>query len=80
MMTDLEKKWTKIAADQLVGRRIVLVRYMREKEAQEMGWGGRPIVLVLDDGNLIYPAMDDEGNDGGALFTNNEKQPVLPTL
>lgn len=79
-MTDLEKKWTKIAADQLVGRRIVLVRYMKEKEAQEMGWGGRPIVLVLDDGNLIYPAMDDEGNDAGAMFTNNEEQPVLPTL
>jgi hypothetical protein len=79
-MTDLEKKWTKIAADQLVGRRIVLVRYMKETEAMEMGWGARPIVLVLDDGNLIYPAMDDEGNDGGAMFTNREEQPVLPTI
>lgn len=79
-MDETEKRWTKIAADLLVGRRIVLVRYMKEQEAQDMGWGGRPIVLVLDDGNLIYPSMDDEGNDGGALFTNDEKQPVLPTL
>lgn len=79
-MSEIEKRWTKVAADQLVGRRIVLVRYMKDSEAQDMGWGARPIVLILDDGNLIYPAMDEEGNDAGVIFTNNEAQPVLPTL
>lgn len=79
-MNEIEKRWTKVAADQLVGRRIVLVRYMKDSEAQDMGWGARPIVLVLDDGNLIYPAMDEEGNDAGVIFTNNEAQPVLPTI
>jgi hypothetical protein len=79
-MTETENRWVKTARDQLQGRRIVYVRYMREDEADSLGWHTRPVVLVLDDGNLIYPASDDEGNDGGALYTNNEQNPVLPVI
>jgi hypothetical protein len=53
---------------------------MGDDEAEEFGWYQKPIVIQLDDGNLIYPSADDEGNNGGALFTNNEADPVLPTL
>ncbi len=79
-MTNTEKKWTKIAEKMLVGRKIISVRYMSESERSGFAWSRRPIILMLDDGNLIYPSMDDEGNDGGILFTNNENEPVLPTL
>ena len=47
-------------------------------------WGNRPICLQLDDGSWIYPQMDDEGNDGGALYYHDakdqEKNTVLPVI
>jgi len=64
----------------LVGRKIVIARYMSESERESMGWRNRPIVLQLDDGNMIYASSDDEGNGAGAMFTNSEKQPVLPVI
>ena len=72
--------WTKVASDMLLGRKIVKVRYLLAEEAEEMGWDHRPVVLQLDDGNIIYPSMDDEGNNGGAMFTNNEDNPCLPVI
>ena len=79
-MNDIEKKWAKVASDMLVGRKIVRARYMSEGEKESMGWRNRPIVLQLDDGNMIYASSDDEGNDAGAMFTNSEKHPVLPVI
>ena len=76
----IELRWTRIAEKQLVGRKIVKVRYLSPEETEEMGWYSRPVVIQLDDGNIIYPSADDEGNDGGALFTNDELDPVLPVL
>lgn len=77
---DYDKIWTDKAKEQFVGRKIVSARYMSKEEADEMGWYSRPVVLQLDDGNIIYPSQDDEGNDGGALFTNDEKEYVMPVL
>jgi hypothetical protein len=70
--------WANIASDQLLGRRIVGVRYMTIPEMQVYFWQSRALVLELDDGNLIFPAADDEGNDAGVLFTTNKKNPVIP--
>lgn len=78
--TELEKRWVKVAEKQLLGRKIVKVRYMSKEEADDIGFYSRPVVFQLDDGNLIYPSADDEGNDGGALFTNNKEEPTLPVL
>ena len=64
--------------DMLVGRKIVSVRYMSQKEKEMMCWGHKAIVLQLDDGNLLYPSSDDEGNNAGALRTNNKKVPLIP--
>lgn len=79
-MKDWDKHWTKEAEEQLLGRKIVKVRYMSRDEADDLGWYSRPVVMQLDDGNLIYCSCDDEGNDGGALFTNNQANPVLPVM
>ena len=77
---DIERKWANVASDMLVGRTIVRARYMSESERDSLGWHSRPVILQLDDGNMIYSSSDDEGNDAGAMFTNNEKHPVLPVI
>jgi hypothetical protein len=75
-----ETYWTGIAQAQLLGRKIVQVRYLSQEEADDLGWTERPVVIHLDDGNIILPSSDDEGNNAGAMFTNNEKNPTLPVL
>lgn len=77
---EMEDFWTGVAKEQLLGKKVVMVRYMSKEEAKGLGWYHRPVVIQLDDGNVIYPSHDDEGNDAGAMFTNNDDQPVLPVL
>lgn len=77
---ETEKRWTKIASDQLLGKKIVKVRYLTEAEMEAMGWYSRCVVMQLDDGNLIFPSRDDEGNDAGSLFTNDKDNSVLPVI
>lgn len=79
-MKDYEMHWLKEAKEQLLGRKIVDVRYMSQEEADDLDWTERPVVFHLDDGNLVFASADDEGNNGGALFTNNQANPVLPVL
>ena len=80
-MNKTEKRWTKLSSDKLVGKKIVKVFYMPEDVTEEIGWYKRPLVIKLSDGSLLYPQMDDEGNDGGALYyqkgDNGETLPVL---
>lgn len=79
-MDKIETKWTKIAADMLVGKRIKAVGYMTKDEAKSHEWYERAILIELEDGTLLYPSSDDEGNSAGSIFTTNEKQPVLPVI
>jgi hypothetical protein len=72
--------WEEVAAAQLVNRKITAVRYMTQEEADNMGFISRSVVIQLDDGNLVFPVADDEGNDAGALFTMDAKHNVLPVL
>lgn len=77
---NLDARWTEIARRLLLGRRIVAVGYMPPPEAAAHGWSQRGLVLTLDDGTVVYPTMDAEGNGPGVLFTTNEENPVLPVL
>lgn len=77
-IAELDAHWTKIAQKQLVGRKIRSVRYMTNEERDQLGWFRRPVIIELDNGHLIWPSADDEGNDGGAIFTTDERQPILP--
>lgn len=79
-MKDWTKHWNDEANGLLINRKIVKVEYMGDDDATEMGWYGRPIAMLLDNGVWIYPSADDEGNNGGALFTSHETIPVLPVL
>jgi len=63
----------------LIGRKIVDVINLNKQIVEDEGWGDSPypcIGLLLDDGNIIYPSQDSEGNGPGALFGKNVKEDV----
>jgi len=50
---------------ELIGRKIVCVRPITEQEREDEGWDNdhsATSVIELDNGTLIYPSSDDEGN------------------
>ncbi len=80
----IKNYWTNTAKKNLVGATIVKVEYMPKQELEDMMWYKSPICLCMKrpNGTLfwIYPSMDDEGNDGGALFTTIKEYSCAPTL
>ena len=63
----------------LVGRTIIGVRYLDADEVRRLGITHQPVCLQLDDGALLWPMADDEGNDAGALFIQaGSKTAALP--
>jgi hypothetical protein len=60
-------------AEALIGKKIVEARYMTPEEVEAQGWSQSVIVLIFDDGSYVFPSMDDEGNNGGALFGSSEE-------
>jgi hypothetical protein len=53
----------------LIGKVIVNFREMTDAEMEAEGWQGAPgYALVLDDGTVLYPSQDEEGNGPGVLF------------
>ena len=72
--------WENVAGEQLLGKKIVKVRYLNKKDIENLGWYESAIAFQLDDGNWIFPSQDDEGNGAGALFTCNDANPVLPVI
>jgi len=51
-----------------MARTVVDVRYLTEEEMGGLGWTKSAVVVIFNDGTMLYPSMDDEGNNGGALF------------
>jgi|TARA_R110000796_G_scaffold173614_3_gene290602 hypothetical protein len=72
-------KWEKQSSKHLVGKTIDEVRYMTNKEMEDMGWDQKPLVIFFTDNTFIYASADDEGNNGGALFTNFKDLETIPT-
>jgi hypothetical protein len=78
-----DARWNKTAADLLVGRTITAVSYMDAEEAESSGFMSRPVAIQLDNGLVVFPQSDDEGNDAGALVcfdANTHSETLLPTL
>jgi hypothetical protein len=77
----IETQWTDCAAKLLVGRTITKVSYMSKRISELSGLHSRPLVLTLDNGAILYPMRDDEGNDGGALeIVDQQDSHTLPAL
>ena len=64
----------------LRGRTITAVRFLQADEARALAWTQRPLVLQLDDGTLLLPQRDTEGNDGGSLMTDSDLLSVIGTF
>jgi hypothetical protein len=75
-----EVYWMIKASNVMLNRTIVGVRYLLPEEAGNLGWHRRSVVIELDNGTLVYPSMDDEGNGAGALFTTDKNTHVLPVI
>jgi hypothetical protein len=69
-----EQRTTREAQAALAGRRIVAVRYMTAREANELVWQNRPLVLELDDGSRVYASADEEMNDAGVLWVERGEE------
>ena len=76
----VEQYWTELTAKHLVGKKIVKVEYLPEDMMEEWGWYKRPITIHLNDGNVLIASMDDEGNDGGAVFTSMKELQTIPVI
>lgn len=67
-------------AAKLEGRTIINVREMTSDEMEDFCWEPTisevPIVLLLNDGTLVVPQCDDEGNGPGTLLI---QEPYLIT-
>ena len=72
--------WGMQCAAKLVGKTIKDCRYMTDKEMQESGWYKSPLVIIFTDGTAMYASADDEGNDGGSIFTTIKGLEVIPTI
>tara|TARA_R100000808_G_scaffold7070_1_gene20802 strand:- start:17416 stop:17682 length:267 start_codon:yes stop_codon:yes gene_type:complete len=66
-----EGNWTAFARRHLVGKTVRSVSYATEEETESLGWHARTLVIEFDDGTLIFPSQDDEGNGPGTLFGND---------
>jgi hypothetical protein len=76
----LKAEWGARAAEHLVGRRVVQVRYMTDKECEAMDWDEAALVIVFDDNSFIAAMRDDEGNGAGAYFTSWDDLDAIPVI
>ena len=77
---ELKAQWSKAASAVLVGKTIKSVRYLTDQEMDHNDWTDAPLVIIFTDGSYIYPSSDDEGNNGGALFTSFEQIETIPVI
>ena len=66
--TDIVTHWNEEARKRLEGRTVASVRYLKKAEMDALGWSESVLVITFDDGTMVFPSRDDEGNGGGALF------------
>jgi len=64
--------WTEYARKHLVGRTIVDAAYLEDDECPELDWSEAPLVLTFDNGTILMPMRDDEGNGAGAISGENK--------
>ena len=72
--------WNKKVKEFLVGKTIKSVRYMTDEEMEDFMWYRKPVIIDFTDGSWIIPQSDDEGNNGGALYTSDEKMSIIPAI
>jgi len=75
------KHWQDLVNKHLVGKYITKVEWLNPKDTKKLlGWDYQPCEIHLNDGTIITPSADDEGNNAGALFTNIQELPCCPVF
>ena len=78
---DLREHWGNLASNFLVGKTIRRVRYLNDREREDIAWDKSGLVIEFTDGHWLLPMRDDEGNDAGALWTSSQSEiNVIPTI
>ena len=78
---DLREHWGNVASNYLVGKTIRRVRYLNDRETEDMGWNKNGIVIEFTDGHWLVPMSDDAGNEAGSLWTSSQSElNILPTI
>lgn len=72
--------WLGEARKALLGRTITKVQYMSKDDAECNYWWKRPLIIQFDDGSFIIPMSDDEGNEGGALWSSVKGLETIPVM
>jgi len=70
MSNELEYQVERVEAANsvLVGKKIKQVRYASQEELEDMMWDDDLFVVELEDGTLLFPSRDHEGNGPGVMF------------
>ena len=76
----LRQQWKNRLSPEILGQRIVRVRYMTKTEAEDWGWYSCPLMMMLENGTWLIHSKDDENNDGGALSLVNPNMELKETL
>ena len=80
-MKNKNKYWQDLVNKHLVGKYITKVQWLNPKDTKKLlGWDSQPCEIHLNDGTVITPSADDEGNNAGALFTNIQELPCCPVF
>jgi len=81
MSAELREHWGNLASNFLVGKTIRSVRYLYDREREDIGWDASGAVIEFTDGHWILAMRDDEGNDAGAIWTSSQSEiNVIPTI
>lgn len=76
--------WEQLAKKVLLGKKIVMVRYMTQAEMDETGFQNLGLIMELDDGTIIWPTSDNDGTNSGALHYSIDSETrndyVIPNL
>mgnify|MGYP000514712273 CR=1 FL=1 len=76
----LKTHWGGLASKFLVGKTIKHVRYMNDKELEDLGFETSNLAIFFTDGSFMYASMDDEGNDSGVIRTNDPNAGCYPSI
>ena len=78
---DLREHWGNLASNYLVGKTIRRVRYLDDREREDIGWIHSGLVIEFTDDHWIVAMSDNKGEDAGAVWTSSQSElNVLPTI
>jgi hypothetical protein len=78
---ELREHWGNLASNFLVGKTIRRVRYLNDRETEDIGWTKSGLVIEFTDGHWIIAMSDDEGNEAGSVWTSSQSEiNVIPTI